>query len=256
MLPSTRWLDAAAQAADAVVVVVGEEPYSEGSGNLRDLTLDRDQLLLVQRAQATGKPVILVVVAGRPRLITEVYEGCAAVVWAGLPGFEGAPALAELIAGVFCPSGRLPFSYPAWSGHFYPYYHKLLDRDHYRGMEEETHLAPFGHGLSYTSFSYGELDWDAKTRTARIVITNTGPREGKETVLWYLFDEIASITRPLKLLKHFERVSLAPGEHWEARFVIDPEAHLSFSGPAGELRLEAGDFTLSVADKSLRFYYP
>ena len=131
-----------------------------------------------------------------------------------------------------------------------------MDRDHYRGLNEETHLAPFGHGLSYTTFVYGELQWDAATLTARIEIANTGPRTGKETALWFLSDEIASITRPVKLLKHFEKIELAPGESREISFPIDPERDLSFPGPDGQKRLEPGDFTLSIAGNAISFYYP
>lgn len=259
---SVKWVEPveigdAAKEADVLVVAVGEEPYSEGSGNIRDLTLEEEQLDLVRAAQATGKPVILVVIAGRPRLITSVYEGCSAVIWAGLPGFEGGQAIADLIAGNFNPSGKMPFSYPAWAGHYFPYSHKLMDLNHYLELTDtETHLVPFGHGLSYTQFTYSDLEVnEIAPFVASVRLQNTGDKTGKESVLWFLTDEIASITRPVKLLKRFEKVELGPGESCTLTFAIDPMEHLSFPNETGERLLEAGQFTLRVADLETDFEY-
>ncbi|WNJ21608.1 glycoside hydrolase family 3 N-terminal domain-containing protein [Pontibacter sp. G13] len=253
------WAGAAADV-DAIVMAVGELPYSEGSGNIYDMTLERAQLDAVRAAIDTGKPVVLVVIAGRPRLISAVYGDCAAVVWAGLPGFEGGQAIAELLSGAINPSGKLPFSYPAHSGHWHPYNHKLMDLGHYQGLvANETHLATFGHGLSYTNFAYADLELSADrltvggSLTATVRVSNTGDRAGYETVLWFLQDEIGSVTRPVRELREWARVWLEPGESREVSFEIRPADHLAFWDAEGQQRLETGDFRLWVGDQEARF---
>ncbi len=246
--------------ADAIIIVAGELPYSEGSGNIYDHALPEEQISLIKKAQQVGKPVILIVVGGRPRPITEVYEGCNAVIWAGLPGFEGGTAIAELISGKFNPSGKLPFSYPGYDGHYYTYDHKLMDKNHYGGLKDEaTVLAYFGHGLSYTSYKYGNLSLsdtvlaDNEMISASIEVTNTGQRDGKETIFWYITDEVAQITRPVKKLVHFEKVDLAAGETKTVTLSIMPKKHLTYVNGEGEKLLEPGYFVLNVAGESERF---
>ena len=253
-------LNMEASNADAIVVIAGELPYSEGSGNDYDMSLTPDQLQLIKQAQQTAKPVILVMVAGRPRNITEVYGDCAAVIWAGLPGFEGAGAIARVISGAVNPSGKLSFSYPAYNGHFYPYDYKLMDLGHYQNFAPtKVHLAPFGHGLSYSMFEYSDLTLSKdklgpdQTLTASVRVTNTGQRAGKETVIWYIHDEIASITRPLKQMKHFEKRLIGVGETGSFNFDILPVRDLSFPNDKGEMLLEAGSFVLKVGGLSATF---
>ncbi|MDX2248380.1 MAG: glycoside hydrolase family 3 N-terminal domain-containing protein [Bacteroidia bacterium] len=260
ILSTKETLKKDAEGADAVIVVIGEDPYSEGSGNLYDLTLESEQQQWIRDAHATGKPVVGLMLSGRPRVIREVYPLCQAFVWAGLPGFEGAQAIAELIAGKINPCGKLPFSWPAWPGHFYPYDHRLMDLDHYRGLsDQETHTAKFGEGLSYTTFSYSDLRLSSPVLSAEgeIVVTvkvkNTGKRAGKETVLWYITDEYASITRPVKQLKYFERLVLEPGEEKISRFIILPNQHLTFPDSRGNFLLEAGSFLVKVEGQEARF---
>ena len=253
-------LESEAANADAIIVVAGELPYSEGSGNIYDMTLPSVQLELIKQAQQTAKSVVLVMVAGRPRNITEIYDGCAGVIWAGLPGFEGAGAIARVISGAVNPSGKLPFSYPAYNGHFYPYDYKLMDLGHYQNFAEtKVHLTPFGHGLSYTNFEYSDLTLNKnkigrdELLTAIVSVKNTGQRAVKETVIWYIHDEIASITRPLKQMKHFEKRLIGVGETGSFSFEIHPERDLSFPNEKGEMLLEAGSFVLKVGGLSTTF---
>lgn len=254
-------LSDAAQGADAIIVVAGELPYSEGSGNVYDLTLDESQLRLIRAAQATGKPVVVVMVAGRPRVVREVYPATRAFLWAGLPGFEGATAIAEVISGAVNPSGKLSFSYPNYPGMYYTYDHKYHDLDIFRNFtDNKTMMAFFGDGLSYTTFRYDELKISAtefsgnQSLKVSVKVTNTGSRAGKEAVLWYLTDEYASVTRPVKQLKHFEKQELAPGQSRVFEFEITPQ-HLSFPVADGSRKLEDGYFRVSVGGQEARFQY-
>ncbi|MEZ4829965.1 MAG: glycoside hydrolase family 3 N-terminal domain-containing protein [Bacteroidia bacterium] len=260
VLSDTQALTADCTDADVVVVVIGEDPYSEGSGNIYDLTLEAEQLQCIRDAYTTGKPVIVVMLSGRPRVIREVYPLCHAFIWAGLPGFEGAQAIAEIISGAANPSGKLPFSWPAWPGHFYPYDHKLMDLNHYLELSDtQTQMAGFGDGLSYTSFVYSDLMVSSEAVAANgnlratVKVKNTGSRPGRETVLWFISDEYASITRPVKQLKHFEKVVLSPGEEVECAFEIHPRRDLSFPDAKGNPVLEPGSFVVRAGGMEQRF---
>ncbi len=248
---STADLTALAQTADAIVLAVGEEPYTEFEGNIQDLTLPAAQLDLITQAARTGKPVILVLIEGRPRIFSSVEPQVAAVLWAGLPGFEGAQAIAEVLSGQVNPSGKLPISYPRYPGHTNAYHHKPTDAS--------TALYPFGHGLSYTRFEYTNLSLSDTVITqgvleAQVTIRNRGDKPGQETVLWFLTDEVGRATRPVKILKHFEQVSLEAGAESVMRFTIRPE-HLSYPDENGRPQMEAGYYTLQVGELKNRFYY-
>ena len=246
--------------AGAIVLAVGEEPYSETPGNITDLSLAPEQMALVNLAISTGKPVILVMIAGRPRMITPALPSAKAFIWAGLPGFEGGTALAEIISGKVNPSGKMPFSYPAQPNHWYPYNHKNMEQffDH---PDTVNTIAGFGHGLSYTTFTYSNLNIDkneisgTETITARVTVTNTGSEAGKESVLWFIRDEVGNITRPVKALKHFEKRLIQPNESLEFTFEINPEKDLSYPDKHGEKRLEAGSFQVIVDTLSHSFNY-
>ncbi|WP_159437429.1 beta-glucosidase family protein [Hymenobacter daecheongensis] len=270
--PLLSSISAAARRADAVVLALGERPYTEGLGNTSDLTLPEDQQQLVRAAQASGKPTVLVVIGGRPSIIRSVAEKSAAVLWAGLPGFGGGQALAEIISGKVNPSGKLPFTYPQFAGHISPYHHdnnenSLELSDFGAGFEnrgpkyKSTMLTDFGQGLSYTTYRYATLQLsdsvvnnNGRVR-ATVRVTNTGTRAGKEAVLWFLTDEVGRITRPVRLLKHFEKRELQAGESREMVFEINPAQHLSYPNAEGQAQLEDGYFTLRVGDQSARFRY-
>lgn len=253
---------------DAVIIAAGEEPYTEFVGNITNLKLPEDQLDLIRAVNQSHKPTALVLVEGRPRVITDIVNDTEAILWAGLPGFEGAEAIADVISGDYNPSGRLPFSYPQFVGHFAPYNHKssavyYFDAEVANNIEQAnktTALWNFGHGLSYTNFSYGDLSLsdttltDDQQITATATVSNTGDRIGTETVLWYITDEVGRITRPVKELIHFERLRLEPGEQQKVTFKINPEKHLGYPDFSGDTILEKGYFNIHVGPQSSRFY--
>jgi beta-glucosidase len=249
-----------AAGADAIVIAVGEAPYAEGFGSIIDINLPDDQIELVKVAQATGKPVILVMISGRPRVITKIYPGCKAVLFAGLPGFQGAQAIAGIISGKVNPSAKMSFNFPYGVNRLVPHNHKSSEVLLAHEIENPISLVPFGSGLSYTSFEYSTLTLsdtvlteNTSEITASVTVKNTGSREGKEAVLWFLFDEVASISRPVKDLKYYEKKLLKPGESAAFKFVIRGDKELSFPNSKNERILEDGYFTLMVGDLKARF---
>ena len=254
--------------ADAVIIAAGEEPYTEFVGNITDLSLSDDQLELIKTVNRSGKPSILVLVEGRPRVISEIVDDTDAIIWAGLPGFEGAQAITDVISGTVNPSGKLPFSYPQYVGYFVPYNHKPSASYHFdsevaNNIEQDDDTIAeweFGHGLSYTNFSYSELKLDKNsikaddTIEAEITITNTGHRLGTETILWFITDEVGRISRPVKELIHFERVELNPGESRKVVLTLHPEKDLTYPDFDGKPILEEGYFKIQVSKKTKRFH--
>jgi beta-glucosidase len=235
-------------------------PYSEGFGSILDINLPDDQIELIKAAQATGKPVILVMIAGRPRVITKIYPACNAVLFVGLPGFEGGQAIAEIISGKVNPSAKLSFNYPHSVNRLVPHNHKYSETALAHEIPNPIALMPFGTGLSYTTFAYSNLTLSDSTITsdageikATVTVTNTGSREGKEAVLWFLFDEVASISRPIRELKYYEKDLIKPGEAKTFTFTIKPTEQLSFPNKKGEQVLEDGYFTVMVGDQKARF---
>jgi beta-glucosidase len=246
--------------ADAIVLAVGEEPYAEGFGSIVDLSLPREQLEWVKAAQATGRPVILVMISGRPRVITEVYPECEAVLFAGLPGFEGGQAIAEIISGKVNPSAKLSFNYPHAVNRLVPHNHKISEVLLAHVINNPIALMDFGTGLSYTTFEYSNLVLSDSVLSgengeiqATVTVKNSGNREGKEAVLWFLHDEVASLTRPIRDLKFYEKESIKPGESKTFAFTIKPGEHLGFPDKQGRMILEDGYFTLMVGNLKTRF---
>jgi beta-glucosidase len=253
---------------DLLIYAGGEEPYCEFAGNINDLRLPEDQaagLKLLSKAKA---PLVFVLISGRPLIITQQIEDSDAILFAGLPGFEGAEAIAGIISGRFNPTGRLPFSYPVHPNHFLPYNHKKssiyhfdIDNANQIIQKEESYTPyPFGFGLSYTTFRYSRLSLGTKTLsskgtvTAEITVTNTGSREGTETVLWFMSAHKGRISRPVKELKHFEQVSLKPGESAKMSFTITPD-HLSYPDEKGKPILEPGTFSLMAGGHKENFRF-
>jgi len=253
--------------ADLIVYAGGEEPYTEFVGNISDLMLPQNQLDDINKLTASDTPVALVLVQGRPRMITSIDDKVDAILYAGLPGFQGAEAIANVISGTVNPSGKLPISYPESSGHFTPYNHK--PSANYDFNEDEanqisqvslpTSLYPFGHGLSYTTFNYSDLKLSSPSLdkngslTASVTVTNSGDRTGMESVLWFMTDQVGTITRPVEELAHFEKISLEPGDTIDVQFEITPFDHLSYPDRNGKSILEAGKFTLKVGDLTREF---
>ncbi len=246
---------AAAKACDVVIACVGENSYCETPGNMDDLNLSANQKDLVKALAATGKPIILVLNEGRPRIIGDIEPLVNAVVDVMLPSNYGGDALAALISGDENFSGKLPFTYSKHINSLHTYDYKVSE--HRETMEGSYNYDaimdvqwPFGFGLSYTSFEYSNLNVDRDSFKAGDVIKvsvdvkNTGSRAGKEAVLLYSSDLVASLIPDVKRLRGFEKIALEAGETKTVTFNL-PAKELAFVGADGKWRLEKGDFRLA-----------
>lgn len=241
---------AAAGRADVIVACMGENSYTEIEGNIDAFRLPDAQYDYFAKLVATGKPVILVMASGRPRIITEMAERAAAVIYAPYPGPQGGDAIANVLSGDVNPSGRLPLTYPKDPNAFVMYDHKGTETVH----NGYAPLYEFGHGLSYTDFTYSDLTLSSATLnegdtvTASVTVTNSGSRAGKHSVLLFSRDEFATVTPHNKRLRAFAKVNLAPGTSETVTFTITPQ-DLAFIGLDYEWTTEPGAFTLMVGDK-------
>ncbi|MDY6278157.1 MAG: glycoside hydrolase family 3 N-terminal domain-containing protein [Bacteroidales bacterium] len=255
---------AAAHAADVIVACVGENSYCETPGNMDDLNLSANQKALVKALAATGKPVILVLNEGRPRLIGDIEPLAKAVIDIMLPSNYGGDALAALMAGDENFSGRLPFTYSKHINALHTYDYKVSEhRDTMEGSYNYDAVMdvqwPFGHGLSYTSFEYSNLSVIAGSDRqsfkagdvlkVSVDVKNTGAVAGKEAVLVYSSDLVASLIPDVKRLRAFEKIALEPGQTLTVSFEI-PASALAFVGTDGKWRLEKGDFRISCGGLS------
>ena len=254
---------AAAENADVAVLVLGDHAGLFGRGTVGE-GCDRDSLELpgVQRelaeaVLATGKPVVLVLLTGRPYAIGWAVQRCAAVLQAFFPGEEGSCAIAGILSGRVNPSGRLPVSLPRSAGaQPYTYLHPNLGRGHEVTNLETTPVAPFGHGLSYTTFEYSNLTVSERVPTdgaieATVTVTNTGAVAGDEVIHLYGHDPVASITRPVAALLGYRRVHLAPGQSVTVRFTV-PTTRLAFTDRQYRRIVEPGDVELWVGTSATR----
>ena len=246
----------AARAADVAVIAIGEDAYSEGFGDIGDLTLPVAQLELVRAVQATGTPTVLVLVQGRPRVISAIADSASAIVMAYVPGMEGAEAIAEVLFGEHVPAGVLPFTYPRHPNALDTYDHKFTQTLPPASAETPGGFNPqfpFGHGLSYTTFEYGDLRLGAPAvgrrdvQTVEVTVTNTGSRTGRHTVLLFVRQHYASLTPAVRRLRGFRKIELAPGASETVRFQLSG-ADLAFIGRDGSPRLETGRFDALVGD--------
>ena len=246
----------AAEACDVIIACIGENSYCETPGNLSDLWLSENQRNLVKALAKTGKPVVLVLNEGRPRLITDIEPLCKAVVDIFLPGNYGGDALANLLSGDANFSAKMPYTYPREINSLANYDYKVSEEvgtmaGAYNYDAKVSLLWPFGYGLSYTTFEYSNLRVDRQQFTADDVLTvsvdvrNTGSRAGKEPVLLYSSDLIASIVPDNRRLRDFTKVSLQSGETKTVTFRL-PARQLAFVGADCRWRLEEGDFLLRV----------
>jgi beta-glucosidase len=252
-----------AQRSDAVVLVIGEHPLRSGeNANVSDLGLPPGQAEFVAAMSRIGKPLILVVFAGRPLAITDQVAQSDAVIYAWHPGIEGGAALAEILFGVASPSARLPITFPRATGQVPIYYsHKNSGRPITRDGSFTTRyidlpttpLFPFGYGLTYTSFAYANLTLSSDVLRGKIEIsadvTNTGKRAGNELAQLYVRDLVGSITRPIRELKGYQRVMLNPGETRRITFTLTEE-QLAFTRFDGSRGTEPGKFHVWVAPNS------
>lgn len=245
----------AARKADVVICCVGENSYCETPGNMDDLNLSANQKELVKQLAGTGKPIVLVLNEGRPRIIGDIEPLAKAVIDVMLPSNYGGDALAALLAGDETFSGKLPFTYSKHINAIHTYDYKVSEhRDTMGGSYNYDAVMdvqwPFGFGLSYTGFAYDNLKVSADSFDAGDVlkvcvdVTNTGRRAGKEAVLFYSSDLVASLIPDVKRLRAFEKIELQPGETKTVSVEI-PASSLAFVGADGKWRLEEGDFRIS-----------
>jgi beta-glucosidase len=250
-----------AKKVDYVIVCLAELPCAEKPGDIEDLTMPEAQLNLVKELSKSGKPIILVLAENRPRIINQIDHLASGVLMAYLPGNEGGRAIADVIFGDVNPSGKLPFTYPRYTGSLCTYDHKFSEtKDARFGYNAFNPQYPFGHGLSYTTFTYSDLkiskDTIGKNDTLSIsvTVTNSGAREGKEVVQVYTKDLYATITPSVKRLKRFSKISLKPGESKTISFTISAK-DLAFVNDQNKWITETGEFEVLVADLKKGFYY-
>jgi beta-glucosidase len=249
-------LKAAAADCDVIVACIGENSYTETPGNLSDLWLSENQRSLVKALSKTDKPVILVLNEGRPRLLADIEPLAKAVVNILLPGNYGGDALANLLTGDANFSAKMPYTYPREINSLNTYDYKVSEEvgtmaGAYNYDAKVSLQWPFGYGLSYTTFEYSNLRADRSEFTADDVITvsvdvkNTGARAGKEAVLLYTSDVVASLTPDNRRLRDFTKVELQPGETKTVTFRL-PAKSMAFVGADCRWTLEEGDFVLRV----------
>ena len=252
---------AAAAQADVIIAAIGENSYTETPGNLTDLWLSNNQRDLVKALAKTGKPIILVLNEGRPRLIADIEPLAKAIVDILIPGNYGGDALANLLAGDANFSAKMPYTYPREINSLNTYDYKVSEEvgtmaGAYNYDAKVSLQWPFGYGLSYTTYEYSNLKVDKQKFTADDILTvtvdvkNTGSRAGKEAVLLYSSDLIASIVPDNKRLRDFTKIALQPGETKTVTFRM-PAKSLAFVGADGRWTLEEGDFILKVGNQTV-----
>ena len=247
---------------DVVIVCLGEMLTWSGENASRStIALPQIQEELVKELKEAGKPVILVLSNGRPLELNRMEPLCDAILEIWQPGINGARSMAGILSGRINPSGKLAMTFPYSTGQIPIYYnHRKSGRGHqgfYKDITSDP-LYPFGHGLSYTEFKYGTVTPSAtKVKrgdklSAEVTVTNTGSRDGAETVHWFISDPYCSITRPVKELKHFEKQFIKAGETKTFRFDIDLERDFGFVNEDGKRFLEAGEYHILVQGKTVK----
>jgi len=248
-----------AKKVDYIVVCVGEIPATEKPSDINELDLPKVQQELVKKLAKTGKPIVLVMVQGRPRIIREIEPLSNAIVMAYLPGEEGGRAIADVLFGKINPSGKLPYTYPKYTGNALTYYHKKTDiRDVNWNFDGFYPQFEFGFGLSYTTFEYSNLKISNEIINEHdelkisVDVSNTGKITGKETVQVYIKDIVATVAPDAKKLVRFSKIELNPGEKKKVEFTINAK-DLSSVGMKNKWILEDGEFEVHVGGSSLKF---
>jgi beta-glucosidase len=249
----------AAQNVDVVVLCLGEGSYCETPGNITDLNLGEPQLKLAEAILSTGKPVVMVLVEGRPRIINRIADGAKAILLAYNPSNEGGTAIADVLFGDVNPSGKLPFTYPRTPNGLINYDHKPFETENTAfgnlAFKPQFH---FGDGMSYTTFVYSDLRLGKNTISANdelpvsVTITNSGRRAGKEAVLVFVSDLVASISPPNRRLRRFAKVNIEPGQSRTLTFKLRRD-DLSFIGADNKPVVEPGEFDVTIGGLTQRF---
>jgi beta-glucosidase len=236
-----------------VLVVIGENSYTEKPGDLIDLALSQNQILLVKSLVATGKRIVLVLNEGRPRIVHKIADDVHAIVQIYLPGSFGGDALADVLFGNVNPSGRLPWTYPRHPNALLNYWHKWQSDD-YRPQWE------FGFGLSYTQFEYSNVRLSAGTMTAEhglhvwVTVKNIGKKPGKEVVLLFTTDLFASVAPDRKRLRRFTKIDLPPGQETIVHFELTAQ-DVSFVDLWNRRVTEPGEFRVEVGGLNETFVF-
>ena len=247
---------------DVVIVCLGEMLTWSGENASRStIALPQIQEELVKELKEAGKPVILVLSNGRPLELNRREPLCDAILEIWQPGINGARSMAGILSGRINPSGKLAMTFPYSTGQIPIYYNRRKSGRGHQGFYKDITsdpLYPFGHGLSYTEFKYGTVTPSAtKVKrgdklSAEVTVTNTGSRDGAETVHWFISDPYCSITRPVKELKHFEKQLIKAGETKTFRFDIDLERDFGFVNEDGKRFLEAGEYHILVQGQTVK----
>lgn len=255
---------AVAKNSDVIILCLGENTYTEKPGDLNDLYLSELQTELAKKLAATGKPVVLVLNEGRPRIISRFEQQMNAIVQTYLPGNFGGDALADILFGDVNPSGKLPYTYPRFPNATISYIHKPSEEQKkaegvYNYEADYNPQFSFGDGLSYATFGYKDLKINktqlkkGETQQVSVTVTNTGKVAGKEVVHLFTSDLYASsVTPDVKRLRRFEKIELKPGESKTVTFELNP-ADLSYTGRDGKTILEAGEFEVLIGKLKATF---
>ncbi|WP_428230210.1 glycoside hydrolase family 3 N-terminal domain-containing protein [Flavobacterium sp.] len=256
---------ALAKTASKIVLCLGEKNYTETPGDISNLYMSPSQIKLALALSKLNKPIILVLNEGRPRLISDFEDKMSAVIQCYLPGNEGARALVDILYGEVNPSGRLPYNYPKYPNSLEKYNRKytesISENEQNNDAKYEKSYSPqfeFGTGLSYTTFNYSNLKIDkseintTEDLNVSVEVTNSGAKAGKEAVLLYLSDNVASITPEVKALKRFEKISLNPGETKTVKFILN-QKDLQFVNEDLKWIAEKGTFTIQIANQKKDF---
>ncbi|MBQ0024892.1 MAG: glycoside hydrolase family 3 C-terminal domain-containing protein [Bacteroidales bacterium] len=255
---------AAARNSDVIVVCLGENTYCETPGNIDDINISENQTALVKALSSTGKPIVTILNEGRPRVVREIERLSSAVVDIMLPGNYGADALADLLSGDENFSGKLPFTYPKYPNSIHTYDYKVSENQTtmegaYNYDAKMDVQWEFGHGLSYSNFEYSDLTVNRTcfktddTLEFCVKVRNTSGRSGKESVLLYSSDMVASRVPDVRRLRAFEKVSLEPGEEAVVKLRI-PASELAFVGTDCKWTLEEGDFRISAGNQAITIH--
>ncbi|MFY0599842.1 MAG: glycoside hydrolase family 3 C-terminal domain-containing protein [Cyclobacteriaceae bacterium] len=257
------FIKANADKADYIVLALGEKAYAESPGGIHDLAMNENQLVLARAAASTGKPVILLLAEGRPRVISNIEQDMDAILMLYRPGSQGAKATTDVLFGDYNPNGKLPFTYPRNSGDILSYDHKnsetfneiIVDNYEQNGFNPQW---SFGFGLSYTSYKYSGLELNKKTFDKEevievsVTVTNEGKIAGKETIELYSTDLYASLTPSVKRLRRFKKIHLDAGQTKTVKFRLSSN-DLSFINSEGDRIVEDGEFKISIGDQTAKF---
>ena len=267
---------AAASKSDVIVLCLGEKRAWSGENASRStIALPEIQEQLLVELKKSGKPIAVLISSGRPVDLSRIAPMADAMLEIWQPGVMAGPATAGILSGKYNPSGKLAVTFPYSTGQIPIYYnHRNSGRTGAQGEYQDIQSTPmfeFGYGLSYTDFHYGPLTAtlpggrtasgteddtieisSGQKFTAQITVTNTGDKDGKETVQWYICDPYCTITRPVKELKHFEKQMIKAGESRTFTFEIEPLRDLGFVNEDGERFLEKGDYYIMVQNQRIK----